>query len=149
MARIFYTDGACSGNPGPGGYGVAEYDESNNYINGYQEFFDNTTNNRMELSAILYVLKNYGKPENDWTVSPIVYTDSAYAFNTYTTWMFNWANKGWIKSDKKIPENLDIIKEYYNLEQNGYKIYLKLIKGHQGIPGNEKADALATGRIKL
>ena len=61
--------------------------------------------------------------------------------------MYGWANKGWVKSDNKIPENLDLIKTIYNLIQSGNKINLFKIKGHRGIAGNELADDLATGRI--
>ena len=59
---------------------------------------------------------------------PIVYCDSAYVVNTFNNWMFNWANNNWIKSDKKIPENLDIITEYYKLYQSGYRLIYKRLE---------------------
>jgi ribonuclease HI len=62
--------------------------------------------------------------------------------------MYSWASKGWLKSDNKTPENLDIIKKIYELNKNGYYIRLVKVKGHKGIKGNELADDLATGRIK-
>lgn len=149
---VIYTDGACrkNGKDGAsGGFGVLMV--SDDKIEAYREDETPTTNNRMELKAILYVMKNYGvKTESNdfWSHNcPIVYSDSAYAVNTYNNWMFNWAKNGWIKSDKKIPENLDIIKEYYNLYEQGYIIDLKKVSGHTGVLGNEIADRLATGAL--
>lgn len=102
------------------------------------------TNNEMELSAIVYVLRKYGLQQP----APIVYSDSAYCVNTLTNWMYGWAERGWRKSDKKIPENLELIKNYYELENQGYKIDLRLCKGHDGNVWNELADKLATGSKK-
>ena len=85
----------------------------------------------------------YGKEKP----TPIVYSDSNYCVQTFTNWMFGWARNGWIKSDKKIPENLDLIKQYYDLYNKGYRIDLRKVKGHAGEEGNEIADALATGRL--
>jgi ribonuclease HI len=79
--------------------------------------------------------------------NPIVYSDSAYCVNTYNTWMFGWANAGWVKSDGQTPENLDLINAYYTLYQQGHRINLIKVKGHNGIQGNELADKLATGVI--
>jgi ribonuclease HI len=100
----------------------------------------------MELKAILYAFLNYGVDKDSFQY-PILYSDSAYAINTYSTWMFNWASKGWIKSDKKVPENLEIIKAYYDWYQRGKRIELRKIAGHQGNYWNEMADKLATGKI--
>ncbi len=77
-------------------------------------------------------------------VPPQVYSDSAYAINTFTSWMFSWQKKGWLKSDNKTPENLDLIKSYFTLYEKGYRIELKKVKGHAGNKGNELADKLAT-----
>lgn len=140
---ICYVDGSCKGNPGPGGYGVVILDDNENLMKQYSHFENNTTNNRQEIKAILYVLINYGK----MNPTPIVYSDSNYCVQTFNSWMYNWANKGWIKSDKKIPENLDLIKEYYNLINQGYKIDLRKCKGHSDNKWNNMADALATGKI--
>jgi ribonuclease HI len=79
---------------------------------------------------------------------PIVYSDSNYCVQTFNDWMFNWARNGWIKSDKKVPENLDLIQAYYDWYQKGYRIELRKIKGHAGHQWNEMADGLATGKIK-
>jgi ribonuclease HI len=99
----------------------------------------------MELSAALCALEKYGK-----LFPPItVYCDSAYTINTLTNWMFTWEKKGWIKSDKKTPENLKIIKKYFNLLKEGYQINLVKVKGHNNVYGNEIADRLATGLIDI
>ena len=98
--------------------------------------------------AILSVMKKRGHYLYDsWGFVPRVYTDSKYAFSTFTEWMFNWANNNWLKTDGKPPENLDIIKEYYAHYQKGYRIDLRKIKGHSNILGNELADQLATNKI--
>ncbi len=154
---ILYVDGACQGNGksiNKGGYGVVILDDNEKVVNYYQSFSENTTNNREELKAILYAMICYGvKEPSPWEVKtkkpPIVYSDSAYAINTLTNWMFNWEKNGWIKSDKKEPENLDLIQAYFELYQQGYRINLQKVAGHKGNKWNELADALATGRKKI
>ena len=143
----FYTDGACSGNPGPGGYGVVEYDiKSNTIFYTYSEYFKNVTNNQMELKAILHVIKLAAADKEN---SYLVYSDSAYAVNSINTWMYGWARNGWINSKKKPVENLDLIQEIYSyLEFPMENFDLRKIDGHSGHLGNELADALATGNIK-
>ena len=104
----------------------------------------------MELKAILYAFLNYGVNinTNEFTNNiPIVYSDSNYCVQTFNSWMFSWANNGWVKSNKKTPENLDLIKAYYDWYQKGYRIDLRKVKGHNGIKWNELADLLATGKI--
>lgn len=146
-----YTDGACRGNGkdnASGGFGVVVLDDEENIIELYSKHCDGTTNNREELKAILYAMLKYGMPTYDWCDSvPIVYSDSAYCVNTLNDWMFRWANNGWRKSDKNIPENLDLIQAYYNHYTDGYRIELIKVKGHSGNKWNEMADGLATGRI--
>ena len=141
-----YTDGSAHPtNPGPGGLGIVVCDDNDNIITTISKHFDITiTNNQMELLALLIVLKLYGNKEE----IPTVYTDSSYALNTYSNWMFGWARKGWLKSDNRTPENLDIIKEYYDLINKGYKINLQKVKAHAGHEINELADRLAKGEIK-
>lgn len=141
---IIYTDGACSGNPGPGGFGVVVLDDNENFITFHREECKNTTNNREELKAILWTFLNYGKPENP----PAVYSDSAYAVNTLTSWMFNWQKNNWKKSDNQKPENLDLIIPYFTYWDWGYRINLQKIKGHSNQKWNELADKLATGKLK-
>lgn len=141
----FYVDGSCRNNGSAhsfGGFGVVGVDENDNICFAYSKQNTNTTNNREEIRAILYVLINYGF-EN-----PIVYSDSAYCVNTFSSWMYNWKNNNWLKSDGNPPENLDLIKAYYDLESGGRHLQLIKIKGHNGIYGNELADKLATGVLR-
>lgn len=144
---IIYTDGSAHPNPGPGGFGVVILDDNENLISTYKEQNDSTTNNRMELSAILWAFFKYGVPVAAGIEPPIVYSDSAYCVNTFNNWMFSWAKNNWIKSDKKKPENLDLIQLYYRYYQKGYRINLQKVKGHAKNKGNILADALATGEI--
>ena len=145
---IIYTDGSAHPNPGPGGFGVVVLDNNENLWYTYSKQSAGTTNNREELKAILYAFINHGVKLNDWNIDvPIVYSDSNYCVQTFNEWMFNWAKNGWIKSDKKTPENLDLIQAYYEWYQKGYRIDLRKIKGHTGHKWNEMADGLATGRI--
>lgn len=144
----FFTDGSCLANgtkDACGGYGVVGINERGEIVFARAKRSENTTNNREELKAILYVMFNYGSM--DEKNIPIVYSDSAYCVNTFTSWMFSWQKKGWVKSDKKTPENLDLIKAYYDWYQRGYRIDLRKVKGHAGDVLNEIADGLATGRI--
>ena len=147
MKKIFYTDGSSKGNPGPGGYGVVEYDiKSNTIFYTYSEYFKNVTNNQMELKAILHVIKLAAADKEN---SYLVYSDSAYAVNSINTWMYGWARNGWINSKKKPVENLDLIQEIYSYLEFPMKNFdLRKINGHSGHLGNELADALATGNIK-
>ena len=141
-----YVDGSCSGNGktnNTGGFGVVVLDDNENIVFTYNEVSENTTNNREELKGILYAFLRYGVKEG---TIPIVYSDSAYSVNTLTQWMFGWAMKGWLKSDNKAPENLDLIQAFYKHWQNGYRIDLKKVKGHSGQKFNELADKLAVRR---
>ena len=152
---IIYTDGSAHPNPGPGGFGVIVLDNNEKLLYNYSKQFKNNkvTNNEMELKAILYSFLNYGVNINNPLLGfnnydiPIVYSDSNYCVQTFNEWMFNWARNGWIKSDKKIPENLDLIQAYYDWYQKGYRIDLRKVKGHAGNKWNEIADQLATGKI--
>ena len=149
-----YTDGSANPNPGPGGFGVLVLDNEEIFVyNIYTDRSAKTTNNREELKAILYALKNYGiniysLSDKEFEYIPIVYSDSAYAINTYNDWMWRWAANNWKKADGFIPENLDIIMEYYNLWCEGYRIDLQKVKGHSNNKGNIIADALAQGKLE-
>ena len=146
---IVYTDGACSGNPGPGGFGIAVYSDEGTLLSTYGGTKQRTTNNEQELLAILHSLKLFGHKLGETTGEmAVVYSDSSYAVNTYNEWMFNWARRGWKKSDKKTPENLAIIQEYFNLYMDGWRIDLRKCDGHAGVEGNELADSLARGLWK-
>ena len=148
---IYYTDGSCVGNGkanARGGYGVVGINEDGLLSFVRAKRSDNTTNNREELKAILYVMLTAAtRQSSDWTQPPIVYSDSAYCVNTFNDWMFRWAANNWIKSDGKKPENLDLIQAYYEHYMNGYRIDLRKVKGHAGEEWNELADMLATGKI--
>ena len=152
---VIYTDGSCNGNGkavNSGGFGVVVLDNDENLVYTYSKRCENTTNNREELKAILYAMLNHGVNTNKYEFSqiepPIVYSDSAYCVNTFNQWMFSWARNGWLKSDNKTPENMDLIQAYYDWYQKGYRIDLRKVKGHAGQKWNEMADGLATGKIK-
>lgn len=143
---IIYTDGSAHPNPGPGGFGVVILDDNENFITNYGRQTEMTTNNREELKAIVSCMLSYGS--KDKNNIPIVYTDSTYGLGIFTSWMFSWASRGWRKSDKKVPENLDLIKAYYEHWQKGYRIKLERVKGHSGNKWNNMADRIATGNMK-
>lgn len=151
-----YVDGSCRGNGkenSNGGFGVIVIDvdpitHKETLVDAYSKQCENTTNNREELKAILWAMLQYSrKRDESWGNCPIVYSDSAYCVNTFNEWMFSWARNGWIKSDKKIPENLDLIQPFYNHKMKSYEIELRKVKGHAGHRWNELADQLATGAI--
>jgi ribonuclease HI len=139
----FYVDGSCTKNGSinaSGGFGVVGFENGVARV-AYAKRNTQTTNNREEIRAILYVLLNYGYD------NPIVYSDSAYCVNTFNNWMYGWQRNGWVKGDNKPPENLDLIQAYWNLLGTGRRIQLIKTHGHAGIKGNELADQLATGKI--
>lgn len=148
MIKI-YTDGSAHPNPGPGGYGIFGFDDETGEIltiSGHQ--YEHTTNNAMELTAIVNAFENFGRTNyKDYNVT--IYTDSAYAYNTFTKWIFDWQKRGWKKADKKEPENLDIVKRYWSFYQHGWRINFELIPGHSGDRFNDLADKLATGKITV
>ena len=145
---MIFADGSSRGNPGDGGWAVIRV-EDDKLVEAMGQQLPQVTNNQMELIAILEALKKYGVDESEFTY-PILYSDSKYSINTYTNWMFNWASNNWTKSDKKIPLNLDIIKEFYDLWVNkGKRLDIRWIKGHSGDRWNNLVDAIATGKINL
>ena len=139
--KKYWVDGACSGNPGPGGYAVVSLEE-NELVYSYVEDFQHTTNNRMELMAILHVIKLAAEDrENDY----LVYSDSAYAINSITNWIYCWARNGWMNSKKKQVENIDLMQEIYQyVEFSMPNFKLEKVHGHDGLLGNELADSLAS-----
>lgn len=143
---IFYTDGSAHPNPGPGGFGVLEI-INEQPVFAYGKQCDYTTNNREELKGILWIMLTCGVHKNSRKIAPIVYSDSAYSINTLTNWMFNWAKNNWLKSNNQPPENLDLIKAYYDHYKKGYRIQLEKVKGHSGNKWNDIVDKLATGKI--
>ena len=139
--KKYWVDGACSGNPGPGGYAVVSLEE-NELVYSYVEDFQHTTNNRMELMAILHVIKLAADDkENDY----LVYSDSAYAINSITNFIYGWARNGWMNSKKKQVENIDLMQEIYKyVEFPMPNFKLEKVHGHDGLLGNELADSLAS-----
>ncbi len=138
-----YTDGACSGNPGPGGWGAVVVDDDT-MVDEISERTPQTTNNREEMKAILWAIEMYGKE----SPLPVVWSDSAYCVNTFNTWMWNWKSNGWKRAKDQSIENLDLVKQYDSLISRGFRIDLRKIEGHAGHKWNEYADGLATGRIQ-
>ena len=141
MKYIIYTDGACSGNPGPGGWGAVIIDEKNNQIelSGSEK---STTNNRMELLAPIKALKKI-KEEANITI----FTDSTYLKNGITEWIKKWEINGWKSANKKPIKNKDLWQELNKLTQKK-DITWKWVKAHAGNRLNELADQLATKAIK-
>lgn len=136
---VFYTDGSAHPNPGPGGFGVVIVDPKGEVIETYAKHCDNTTNNAEEMKAILYAVCRARLAGE----SAVIYSDSAYAINTFTNWMYSWERNGWIKSDGKIPENLELVKAFFQIQKTVDVNFVK-VKGHVGNKWNEMADKLAT-----
>ncbi len=136
-----YTDGACSGNPGPGGWAcVLIYGKTQKEVSGYDP---HTTNNRMELTAAISGLDLLKE-----SCSVDIYTDSAYLNNAFNKhWIDNWLNNGWKTSQKKDVENVDLWKRLVDLNQKHIIVFHK-VKGHADNPYNNRCDSLATGEIK-
>ena len=136
-----YTDGACSGNPGSGGWGaILLYKGHEKRISGSAK---ETTNNRMEMMAVIESLKAVKKSEAQITV----YTDSKYVQNGITSWIHNWKKNGWKGSNKKPVKNVDLWQDL-DKESSKYDIDWQWVKGHAGNKYNEIADELATGAVK-
>lgn len=134
-----YTDGACSGNPGPGGWGaVLHYQGLEQDLSGGEPL---TTNNRMEMSAAIRVLEALPHPSQ-----VDIYTDSQYLRDGITRWVINWKKNGWMTSDKKPVKNQDLWLRLDALTAL-HQINWHWVKGHNGHPHNERADALARNAI--
>ncbi|WP_096784431.1 ribonuclease HI [Rhodobacter sp. CZR27] len=141
MSELFaYTDGACSGNPGPGGWGVlmlardGEAVVKERTLSGGEQL---TTNNRMELLAAISALEALSRPAEITIV-----TDSAYVKNGVTTWIHGWKKNGWKTADRKPVKNADLW-ERLDAAQKRHKVTWRWIKGHAGHAENERADELA------
>lgn len=130
-----YTDGACKGNPGPGGWGVLlQLGEHERTLYGGDP---ETTNNRMELTAAIEGLKALKRP-----CRVDLYTDSSYVKDGITQWMVNWKRNGWKTAAKKPVANQDLWQALDALV-NTHEVHWHWVKGHAGNPGNERADQLA------
>ena len=133
---VIYTDGACSGNPGPGGYGaVLQYGDSSKELSGG---FRKTTNNRMELLAVIEGLKALKRP-----CDVTVFSDSKYIVDAVNKgWARRWQVNGWKRNKRERALNPDLWGKLLKLLKT-HKVSLQWVKGHAGNPGNERADALA------
>ncbi len=140
MTRIeIYTDGACRGNPGPGGWGATlELGEHFRELSGAEA---DTTNNRMELMAVIRAFEALKR-----RAAVRVYLDSEYVRRGITEWLPNWKARDWRTADRKPVKNRDLW-EQLDAAVQGHDIEWQWVKGHSGIPGNERVDALANAAI--
>lgn len=136
---VMYTDGACRGNPGPGGWGVVlSYGGTDKTLRGY---VPETTNNRMELTAVIEGLRALKRP-----CDVELHTDSKYVMQGINEWMQNWKRNGWKTAARKPVKNLDLWKRLDD-EAARHRVRWHWVKGHSGVAGNERADSLANAAI--
>ena len=136
---VVYTDGACRGNPGPGGWGVwLKSGEHEKEMFGGEAL---TTNNRMELTAPIEALVSLKRP-----CKVTIYTDSQYVRQGITTWIHGWKARGWLTADKKPVKNVELWQRLDTLNAS-HDVTWRWVKGHSGDPGNERADRLANRGI--
>jgi ribonuclease HI len=135
-----YTDGACRGNPGPGGWAaLLSVDGREKEIAGAEAL---TTNNRMELTAVIRALESLRRP-----VSARLYTDSQYVRRGITEWIAPWKARGWLTADRKPVKNQDLWQRLEELAA-AHRIEWHWVPGHAGVPGNERVDRLANQAIE-
>ena len=140
MTRVeIYTDGACRGNPGPGGWAATL--ELGGHFRELSGAEAETTNNRMELTAVIRALEALKRSS-----AVRVHTDSEYVRKGITEWIGNWKARQWKTADKKPVKNRDLWEQLDALTQ-GHDIEWRWVKGHSGVPGNERVDQLANAAI--
>lgn len=145
MTKIWYTDGSCRGNPGPGGWSALILNGNELEHAAYHIEEENTTNNKMELSGILYATSFSAKNPN---IEYMIFSDSNYCVRIINEWMRNWCFNEWTRSKGQPIENLELIKtlwSYYS--QPFFNVGVKWIKGHNNLIGNELADKLANREL--
>jgi ribonuclease HI len=136
---VMYTDGACRGNPGPGGWGVVlSYRGNQRTLKGYAA---ETTNNRMELTAVIEGLRALKRP-----CEVELNTDSKYVMQGISEWMRTWKRNGWKTAARKPVKNFDLWQQLDD-EAARHSVHWKWVKGHSGVDGNEHADRLANAAI--
>jgi ribonuclease HI len=134
-----YTDGACRGNPGPGGWAaLLSVDGREKEIAGAEAL---TTNNRMELTAVIRALESLRRP-----VTARVFTDSQYVRRGITEWLAGWKGRGWLTADRKPVKNRDLWERLEELA-SAHRIEWHWVPGHAGVPGNVRVDRLANQAI--
>lgn len=139
MSIKIYTDGACSGNPGPGGWGaILHWNDHEKELSGGES---ETTNNRMELTAVIEGLAALKKPSE-----VTVYTDSKYVQNGINEWLPDWKKRGWVSASKKPVKNQDLWERIDFMIQI-HKVEIIWVKGHSGHEMNERVDKLAVAAI--
>lgn len=148
-----YCDGACSGNPGPGGWGSIV--ASNKTVQELSGFDPKTTNNRMELTAALKALEVvFLKLKKEKIKSVLIFTDSVYVIRGITQWIFGWKNRGWKTAEGQEVSNQDLwiqLSEIVGLlkkSEDEIKLQWTYVRGHTGVHGNERCDALAVAESK-
>lgn len=140
----WYTDGACSGNPGPGGYGAILVDENENLVEEIKGNAKETTNNRMEMLAIIAAFKAMEDSYSFARKSFTIYSDSAYCVNMCNVWIHSWERNGWKRAKNQPIENLDLVLQLSNyLKKFDGQVYIMKVPGHSGVKWNEAADRLA------
>lgn len=135
-----YTDGACLGNPGPGGWGVLL--KAKNTQREIYGGVSKTTNNQMELTAVIKALELLNELDAPNPIKATIYTDSQYVQKGITTWIHNWKKNGWKTSSRKPVKNADLWRRLDELA-GMHDITWEWVKGHAGHPDNERVDALA------
>lgn len=143
--NMIYCDGACSGNPGPGGWGTLVIHQ--NMIFELGGFEPGTTNNRMEMSGLLNALSFIQESPFNKEVEWIVYTDSTYVIRGLTQWIWGWRKKGWKTSDSKEVSNKELWIQLDSVAKN-FKLTFKYVPGHKGVHGNERCDEIAVAFSK-
>ena len=141
---VIYTDGACKGNPGPGGWGalLRSADGSEKELFGGERV---TTNNRMEMMAVIQALSALKRP-----CEVTLHVDSQYVLKGITEWLPGWKAKGWKTASRQPVKNVDLWQQLDALVAgSGHKIDWRWVKGHAGDPGNERADGLANRGVSV
>lgn len=141
---IIYTDGSSLGNPGPGGFGCVIVFQENDKVVELGGHAKSTTNNKMELTAIMKSLEYLKHHHVSQDAHIVIHTDSSYAINGITKWVFGWQKNNWITSSKSPVLNSELWKELVPLKNHFKKLSFEHVRGHSGIWGNERCDMIAT-----